>query len=87
MCDEKFDLKNCVLVDVPWVKGIGRELQLKLSHRVIEYFGGIGDGLDLPPERVMEIYLRHIADTGVHIPIHRPAADDQTEITAVGDSL
>ena len=87
MCDEKFDMKNCVVVDAPWTKEIGREVLLKLSHRVIEYFGEIGGGLSLPPERIMEIYLRHIADTGFKIPIHMPAADDETETTAVGNSL
>ncbi|MEV4781563.1 hypothetical protein [Burkholderia sp. LMU1-1-1.1] len=87
MCDEDFDMKNCVVVDAPWVKGIGRDVQLKLSYRVIEYFGEIGERLDLPPERIMEIYLRHIADTEFSIPIHTPAADDETGATAVGDSL
>nr|WP_315219285.1 hypothetical protein [uncultured Duganella sp.] len=87
MCDEDFDMKNCVVVDAPWVKGVGRDVQLKLSHRVIEYFSGIGERLDLPPERIMEIYLRHIVDTEFNIPIHMPAADDETGATAVGDSL
>ncbi|HWW70934.1 MAG TPA: hypothetical protein VN089_13415 [Duganella sp.] len=82
MCDEDFDVKNCVVIDTPWVKAIGRDVQLKLAHRVIEYFGRIGDGLGLPPEHVMEIYLRHIADTGIHIPIHMPAADEEAETTA-----
>ena len=87
MCDEKFDMTNCVMVDAPWTREIGREVLLKLSHRVIDYFGRIGDRLDLPPEHVMEIYLRHIAETGIHIPIQVPAADDETETAAVGDSL
>lgn len=86
MSDEDFDLKNCVLVDAPWVKGIGREVQLKLSHRVIAYFAGIGQGLDLPPERVMEIYLRHIADTGFKISIETPV-DEEIAPAAVGNSL
>ena len=87
MCDEEFDVKNCVAVDAPWVKGIGRDVQLKLSHRVIEYFGGIGGRRDLPPEHIMEIYLRHIADTGFRIPIHIPTDDGKPEPAAVGDSL
>lgn len=87
MCDEDFDINNWVVVDAPWVKAIGREVQLKLSHRVIEYFGRLGDEVGLPPEHVMEIYLRHIADNGVHIPIHTPALDAHPEATPVGDSL
>ena len=87
MCDEEFDVKNCVAVDAPWVNAIGRDVQLKLSHGVIEHFARIGYGLDLPAERIMEIYLRHIADTDFRIPIHMPADDDETEPAAVGDSL
>ena len=87
MCDENFDINKCVVVDAPWVKHIGRDVHLKLSHGVIEYFSKLGGELDLPPERVMEIYLRHIADTGFHIPIHVPVADEESEPAAVGDSL
>ena len=87
MCDEDFDMKNSIAVDAPWVNAIGRDVHLKLSHRVIEHFARIGHGLDLPAERVMEIYLRHIADTGFRIPIHMPTDDDEPEPAAVGDSL
>ena len=87
MCNDELDLSKCVPVTNHFARQIGRELTIGLSHDAINYFKQIGDEVGLSPERVIETYLRHIARAKYKVAIEMPAADDEAERVAVGDSL
>lgn len=86
MCDEELDLSQCVFLPFPHPEKIGRKLTLGLSHGAIAYFKEIGDDLGLPAERIMEIYLRHAADTGYKIDIDIPSISQKNRLAEVVDS-
>lgn len=52
----------------PFAAG-GRELKLRLHKDVIAYFDNIGVAAAWPAERVMELYLRNIARSGLLLPL------------------
>ena len=87
MCNDELDLSKSVPVANHFARQIGRELTIGLSNDAVNYFKQIGDEVGLPPERVIETYLRHIARANYKVTIEMPATDDETEATAVGDSL
>ncbi len=87
MCNDELDLSKCVPVANHFAEQIGREMTIGLAHDVIDYFKQIGDEVGLPPERMIETYLRHIARAKYKVTIDMPVADDETATTAVGDSL
>lgn len=83
MCEQEFDINNCVVLAHPLARPVGADIELKLSHTVIRYFKEIGVEHGLSPERTMELYLRFIADTGFKIKIDEPMADDESK-AAIG---
>lgn len=87
MCNDELDLSKSVPIDNHFVTQVGRQLTIGLSHDVIDHFRRIGEEVGLPPERVIETYLRHIAHTQYKVAIETPLSQDETEPAVVGNSL
>ncbi|MGV7209223.1 hypothetical protein ACLB1G_15355 [Oxalobacteraceae bacterium A2-2] len=69
MNEEDLDLSTCAAVPHPVAKIMGRPVHIGLANSVIDYFDRIGAEVGLPAERVMELYLRHMAYTGYRLSI------------------
>lgn len=87
MCTDELDLSKSVPIDNHFATQVGRQLTIGLSHDVIDHFRQIGEEVGLPPERVIETYLRHIARTQYKVTIETPSLQDETDPAAIGDSL
>ncbi|MYN44384.1 hypothetical protein GTP23_04765 [Pseudoduganella sp. FT93W] len=66
--DVPHEAGDWVSIPNPFVTA-GRELNLHLHKDVVAYFDNIGLDAGWPAERVMELYLRNIARSGLLLPL------------------
>lgn len=85
MCDE-FDVSQMLAVPNFYAEQLTRDLTVGLDHDTIAYFQAIGDEFGLSAERIMAIYLRHIAYTGHRIEIDLPKKGAAQKKSAVSSS-
>ncbi|PHV08549.1 hypothetical protein CSQ96_03095 [Janthinobacterium sp. BJB412] len=91
MCDEidEVDLSDRSRwkeIPNPFFERLTREIAFRLDHDTIAYFQAIGDEFGLSAERIMAIYLRHIAYTGHRIEIDLPKKGAAQKKPAVSSS-
>jgi hypothetical protein len=85
MCDEELDMSRYEYSEAETQRlraMMGREVTIGMAHSHIEYFGKIGAEYGLSAERVMAIYLRHMAYSAYKVNIDLPKVAE-----SVGDSL